>query len=172
MKVFIFYFYFYMPSLKFFPFSNIIALTNICFMEVAMDNTDMKIISILKNDSRVSYTKIAKLVNMSVPSVIERINKLNDSGIIKKYTIEISYKNLGKEISAIISIDVKRELYENFFEFCKKNDSIIHFYRVIGSYNAIIFVTLKNTNELENLIDTIKHYGKCNTSIITSSYYK
>ncbi|PTJ73757.1 Lrp/AsnC family transcriptional regulator, partial [Staphylococcus kloosii] len=53
-----------------------------------MDLTDEKIIEILEKDSKVSLNHISKLVNLSTPSVRERINKMKDSGIINNYTID------------------------------------------------------------------------------------
>lgn len=137
-----------------------------------VDETDKKIISILKEDSRTSYTKISKLVNMSIPSVVDRINKLNEKGIIEKYTIELNHKNLGQGILAIICVDVKRSLSTDFFNFCKEKDEVISYYRVVGLYNSVIYVSLENTEKLELFIDKIKNFGSSNTLLITSNFKK
>ncbi|RIM96583.1 Lrp/AsnC family transcriptional regulator, partial [Staphylococcus shinii] len=69
-----------------------------------MDLTDRKILKTLKEDSKVSLNYISNEVNLSTPSVRERINKLRDIGVINKYTIEIDYKTLGYDIEVIIDI--------------------------------------------------------------------
>ena len=102
-----------------------------------MDSTDLKIIALLKENSRISYTDISKEINLSVPSVIERINRL---------------------------------AHKDFQEFCMSHESVLELYRVVGTYNTIIIVALKDTDELENLVDQIKKYGTCTTSIVTSAH--
>ena len=95
-----------------------------------------------------------------------------DDGIIKNNCIEIDFKKLGRHIRAIISVDVKSDRYEHFIDFCSKNPYITDFYRVLGPYNAIIFVAIEDTDTFEKFIDTLKNYGTCLTSILTSTHYK
>ena len=137
-----------------------------------MDNISYKILRLLQIDSRMTYTKISTEINLSIPSVKERIDKLIDRGIIKNTTIDIDLKKLGRNISAIISVDVKSSMYEEFVKFCSNNAYITDFHRVVGPYSAIIFVSLEDTDALEKLIDKIKNYGTCLTSVITSTYFK
>ena len=85
-----------------------------------MDLTDRKIIEILKRDSKVSLSYISDSVNLSTPSVRERINKMKDMGIIKKYTIDIDYKTLGYDIDVLIDIVIKNNLYRDFKIFIAK----------------------------------------------------
>ena len=60
-----------------------------------MDATDKKILSILKENSRESASEIAKRVSLSVPAVTERIRKLEQGGVIEKYTLRINPCELG-----------------------------------------------------------------------------
>lgn len=137
-----------------------------------MDTTDLKILAILEKNSRASYTEISKLVNLSVPSVIERINKLIDRKIIKKSTIELDYKAFKRNIEAIICIDVNQSKFEQFMDFCKDNTYIHNFYRVVGPFNAIISISVEDTDSLEKLVDRIKDFGTSSTCIITKSSFK
>lgn len=137
-----------------------------------MDNISYKILALLQHDSRMTYTKISQEINLSIPSVKERIDKMVDMGVIKNNTIEIDYKKLGRNISAIICVDVRSSKYNHFVKFCSNNPYITDFYRVIGLYNAIIHVSVEDTDGLENLINTIKNYGTCQTSVVTSTYFR
>ncbi|MDT7890758.1 MAG: AsnC family transcriptional regulator, partial [Candidatus Nanopusillus sp.] len=60
-----------------------------------VDDIDNKIIKILLNNSRISNTKIARLLNISEASVRKRIKKIMEIGIIKKFTVELNYNLLG-----------------------------------------------------------------------------
>lgn len=137
-----------------------------------MDDISYKILTLLQSDSRMTYTQISKQVNLSIPSVKEKINKMIDKGIIKNNTIEVDFNKLGRNIRAIISIDVKFNRYDNFVKFCIDNPYITEFYRVLGPYNAIIIVAVENTDKLEKFIDSIKAYGTCLTSVLTSTHFR
>lgn len=63
-----------------------------------IDNTDVRILKELQQDSRLSIRELSKRVNLSPPSVTERIRKLEDSGIIEGYTIKINEAALGLKI--------------------------------------------------------------------------
>lgn len=137
-----------------------------------MDNKDKKILELLKQDARMTYTDISKEIDMSVPSVIDRIKKLNDQGIIKNSTVELDYESMGRSLQAIICVDIETDQYENFLEFAEEEASVVDFYRVVGPFNAIIKVALKNTYQLEKLVDEIKKYGSTLTCVITTAYFK
>ncbi len=137
-----------------------------------MDDISYKILTLLQSDSRMTYTQISKEVNMSIPSVKEKINKMLDNGIIKNNTIEVDFNKLGRNIRAVICIDVKFNRYDNFVNFCSNNPYVTEFYRVLGPYNAIIIVAIEDTDKLEKFIDKIKAYGACLTSVLTSTHFK
>lgn len=70
-----------------------------------MDETDKKILNLLKENARIPYSEIAQEVSLSPPAVKERITKMENTGIIDKYTIHINHKKLGKSIIAFIMFE-------------------------------------------------------------------
>lgn len=58
-----------------------------------MDFIDYKIIDLLSENSKLSLNKLSEIINLSIPSTRERILKLQDQGIITKYTVDIDFKN-------------------------------------------------------------------------------
>ena len=77
-----------------------------------MDATDKKILSILKENSRESASEIAKRVSLSVPAVTERIRKLEQGGVIEKYTLRINPCELGYNllVFVLVKINASRNL--------------------------------------------------------------
>ena len=69
-----------------------------------MDNIDIKILNLLKQNARMSASEIGEKINLSVSAVLERIKKLEKSGIIKQYTLILDPKLINKDVSAFISI--------------------------------------------------------------------
>ena len=68
-----------------------------------MDNIDYKILRCLKDNARLTASAISEEINLSVSAVIERIRKMESSGVIKGYTIEVDQKKLGNEMVAIMA---------------------------------------------------------------------
>ena len=69
-----------------------------------MDKTDSTILSILKENSRASASDISKQVSLSVPAVTERIRKLEQTGVIEKYTIRVNPGASGYNLLAFILV--------------------------------------------------------------------
>jgi len=72
-----------------------------------IDEKDLKILEILRKNSRTPYSEIAKIVGISDVAVIKRIRKLEQLGLIRKYTIIIDPKKLGYNAVSITGIDVE-----------------------------------------------------------------
>ena len=68
-----------------------------------MDVTDVKILELLQENSRVSISEISKKVNMSLSAVSERLKKLESTDIIEKYTVILNPQYLGKELSVLMN---------------------------------------------------------------------
>jgi len=72
-----------------------------------MDEKDIKIIELLQENSRISYTEIAKILGVTETTVRKRISDLEKKGVIKKYTIEIDPSKLGYKSVTILGLDVE-----------------------------------------------------------------
>ncbi|WDV45307.1 Lrp/AsnC family transcriptional regulator [Clostridiaceae bacterium M8S5] len=134
-----------------------------------MDITDYKIIKILQTDGRISMKDLGKMVSLSPPAVAERVKKLEDTGIIEGYRAVINPARLGKNITALISLDMKEGMYKNFIEYAKKKNSIIECHHITGGDCLTLKVLVSGIHELEKLIDEIKLSGNTQTNIILSS---
>ena len=120
-----------------------------------MDNTDIKILMELQSDSRLSIRELSKRVNLSAPSVTERIRKLEDSGVIQGYTININEEALGLSIQCIIQIDLKNSNFEKFKEFIYNHPRVIFCYRIAGHSCILLKLSVESISEIEEFVDSI-----------------
>lgn len=72
-----------------------------------IDETDMKILEILKKNGRASYSEIAEEVHLSRVAVRDRILRMIDNGIIVGFTVQISSQALNKPVSIFFDIEVE-----------------------------------------------------------------
>ncbi|MDR2884637.1 MAG: Lrp/AsnC family transcriptional regulator [Deferribacteraceae bacterium] len=123
-----------------------------------LDEIDKKILNMLLQSGRISYTDIAKAVDMKPPSVIDRIKKLEHEGIIKGYTTSVDYKKLGYDLTAFIGIVIDNPDHISQLEGQLNNidEGIVRCYHVTGDFTLILQVITENTNTLAAIINHIR----------------
>lgn len=133
-----------------------------------MDETDLAILDVLSKDSRLSMREIAKQVNLSAPSVAERVRKLESQGVIDKYTIRINRKKLGLTLDCLIEVTIKNGDYDKFRRFVEKEPRVVFCCRVAGRACFFVKLSVTGLQEIEAFIDTIAPYAVACTHIIFS----
>ena len=140
-----------------------------------VDAVDTKIIKILQVNSRTTASDIAESIGMSVPAVSERLRKLENAGIIDKYTVILSNSKLGKEIMAVMLVEVSSSDNESnhaFRNLVSQEPDILECYSVTGEYDYLLKIITSSTASLEQLLSRIKATAggaKTSTSIILST---
>lgn len=123
--------------------------------EVRLDQTDIKILKELQSDSRLSARELSKRVNLSPPSVTERIRKLEDAGVIQGYTVQIDYAALGFDIECMIQIDIKNTHFEQFKAFVYDHPRVNFCYRIAGHSCILVKLQVKAISEVEAFVDEV-----------------
>lgn len=122
-----------------------------------MDAIDYKILTCLKENARENATNIGAKINLSTSAVIERIKKLESSGMIQQYTTIINQSALGRELFAFIYVSLEHpKHYENFVEKIKENSSVAECYYIAGDFDFILKVVTKTGKTLEEILNYIK----------------
>lgn len=116
-----------------------------------VDDIDNKIIKILLNNSRISNTKIARLLNISEASVRKRIKKIMEIGIIKKFTVELNYNLLGYK-RVFIGLNIDKDKIFNILEKISKNKNINNIYLTGGDHDLLIDFLYSKPEELDEYI--------------------
>lgn len=131
-----------------------------------MDLIDCKIITLLQTNSKISLAELSEHVHLSSPSIRERINKLLETGIIKKYTIDIDYALLGYTIEVIMHVTIKNNLYSDFKLFIRNLSDVDFCYRVSGSACFLVKMHFQSMTAVEQCIDDMQRYGHTHTQFI------
>lgn len=137
-----------------------------------MDITDVKILELLQENSRISISEISKKVNMSLSAVSERLKKLESTDIVERYTVILNPQYLGKELSVLMNLCLEHKGVEGFTEFVKNEPEILECHYITGEYDISLKIVTKNTATLEKLMNRIKTYPgirRSQTNVILSS---
>ena len=137
--------------------------------QIQLDTTDRQIIKHLQKNARKSYRQIAEELNLSVGTITNRIQKLQESGIIKGFQLELDYQKLGYNLETIIELDANGSI-DNILKQYPEN--IITSHRKTGQYNTLLITRFKDTQELNQFLEMLeeeKNVNKTYTQLILES---
>ncbi len=124
-------------------------------MTAGIDETDVKIINSVLRNSRKSYRQIAKELNLSIATVINRLTKLEKNGIIKNYSARLDYEKVGYDITAIIEIAVSKGRLPEVEEKLAKHSFVLGVYDITGESDAMIIARFKTRKELSSFVKSL-----------------
>jgi Lrp/AsnC family leucine-responsive transcriptional regulator len=122
-----------------------------------LDQIDLKILYILQNHGRRRLAEIAEEVDLSAPAVMERVKKLESTGVIKGYQALLDSKKIGKDITAFIGVSIgnQRDM-NNFAARMLHHGDVLECHHVTGDESFILKVKSANTGSLEKLLGEIR----------------
>lgn len=129
------------------------------------DLTDRKIISILQKDGRITMKHLGELINMSTPSTIDRVRRLEEAGVIKGYAAVVDYIALGYDMHIYIFVEVNQNRRPGLLEYIAKNQLIAGAHGVAGSKDMVLDVYCR-TSEFNKLVDELRSFGETESNMI------
>ena len=122
-----------------------------------MDHIDTKILRCLAQDARMNASQISQRVNLSISAVIERMKKLESSGLIKGYTAVLDEKQAGFNVQAMISIRLEHPKYNQEFnrQMCN-HECVMECFYITGDFDYIARIGVSSTEELTKVLHDIK----------------
>lgn len=122
-----------------------------------MDALDLKILTCLKDNARQNATTIGSKINLSTSAVIERIKKMESSGLIQRYTTIIDQEISGRGLTAFISVRLEHPKYnESFCDVIMKHDDIAECHYIAGDFDFILKIITSSGKNLEEVLNDIK----------------
>ena len=123
---------------------------------MTMDSTDLKIVSMLKKNARVSASAIAKEVGLAVSSVTERIRRLENTGVILQYTAIVDNSKIEGGITAMIGIKIEHTRYIDKLANLNSSDPhVVSFYILTGDLDYLASIYAVSTEEFRQVHRTI-----------------
>ncbi|MBU5247144.1 Lrp/AsnC family transcriptional regulator [Bacillus sp. FSL K6-1012] len=134
-----------------------------------MDEIDGKLLELLQENARITIIELSKKLNLSRPSVNERLRRLQDNGVIQGFTARVSAEAIGKGTIVIIQIGNLKIECRRFEELIKEETDILECHRVTGTNSYFLKAAVATMKDLEVLVDRLIPYGQLNTSVVLSS---
>jgi Lrp/AsnC family leucine-responsive transcriptional regulator len=134
-----------------------------------LDATGWRILRILQENARVSFSEIGRQVGLSAPAVAERVRRLEEAGIIMGYHAEVDPAKVGLPILAIIRIGSTSASFARCAEAVKHMPEVLECHRITGSDSFYVQARAASIEHLERIIDTLQPYGETTTTLVLSS---
>ncbi|HEY5810001.1 MAG TPA: Lrp/AsnC family transcriptional regulator [Povalibacter sp.] len=133
-----------------------------------IDETDQRILEILNADSRISLKDLAQRVDLSSPSVSERLRRLEERGVIRSFTVDLDPQALGYSLQAIVRIrplpgklQIVQKLLQEIPQCCECD-------KVTGDDCFIARILVRSIEDLDGILDRIADKAETSTSIVKS----
>ena len=139
-----------------------------------MDDKDRLILDILQKDGRMTASEVAEHVDLSVPTVTERIRKLVDGGVIQEFRAVVNAKEIGYDVTAYILMDMSSsDHYTDVIDHVQETDEVLECHSITGEGSHILKVRTQDTSSLEALLREIQAWPgviRTHTMIVMSTF--
>ena len=132
-----------------------------------LDNIGRKIVCELQKDARVPFAELGRRVGLSTPAVAERVHKLEDAGVITRYSAEVDPEKLGYPISAFITVGAVGDFLQRITKVSRETPQILECHRVTGANSFMMKVAVASVEQLQVLIDSLAPV-ETTTSVVLS----
>lgn len=138
-----------------------------------LDKIDLKILSILQMRGRTKRNEIAEEVSLSIPSVSERLRKLEESGVIRSINAILEPEKVQLHVTAFIFLTVESSNYYEEIIICVQNEAeIIECHAITGEGSHLLKVRTQTNSTLEKLLSRIQSWPgviSTHTDVVLSS---
>ena len=129
-----------------------------CIQEdIFMDEIDIKLLHILAENSSQTATEIMPQINLSIPAINKRIAKMRSCGLIKKFTLSVDAKMVGKPVLAFIMVILDQySQVEELLKYVRADKDIVECHAITGEYDYILKMYARDIEHLEDKLIKLK----------------
>ncbi|MFS0724007.1 Lrp/AsnC family transcriptional regulator [Paenibacillus sp. 1P07SE] len=119
---------------------------------VVLDDTDRKIVALLHENGRISYTDLAKEVGLSRVAVQARVGALTDAGVIERFTAVINPEKIGIRVSAFFNVEVEPKHLHAVADQLSTEPFVTSLYHMTGPSKLHMHGLFRNNEEMEQFM--------------------
>jgi Lrp/AsnC family leucine-responsive transcriptional regulator len=133
------------------------------------DGTDLALLHELEEDARLSLAELGRRVGLTPPAVADRLQRLEDAGVITAYRAEIDPRALGYELAVVLRIRPAPRELKKVAEVAERTPEVVECHRITGDDCYLMKAHVRDVAHMEEVIDRFAVYGQTTTSIVQSS---
>jgi Lrp/AsnC family leucine-responsive transcriptional regulator len=136
---------------------------------LVIDDTNRRLLAELQDNARLSLAELGRRVGLSPPAVAERVQRLEQQGVILGYRAEIDPRELGLSLGAVIRIRPAPGQLAGVAKVAQDTPEVVDCRRVTGDDCYVITAHVRDVEHLEEVIDYFVPLGQTTTSIVQSA---
>lgn len=136
--------------------------------DLLRDARNVELLKLLSVDPRMSTAALARRIGMSAPAVRERIQRLEESGAIKGYRLDIDSRALGYHVAAFVRVRPMPGALPRIIALAQRLPEVTECYRVTGEDCFILKIHLDTLDNLDRILDQFLALGQTTTSLVQS----
>ena len=133
-----------------------------------LDEVNLRLLTALRADPRISMSALARQVGMSSPAVTERVQRLERAGVIAGYRLDLDPVALGLPVAAYVRIRPAPGQLPKIAALAAEMPQVSECHRITGEDCVVIRLHAATVPALEAVLDEFLLYGQTTTSIVVS----
>jgi Lrp/AsnC family transcriptional regulator, leucine-responsive regulatory protein len=134
-----------------------------------LDDIDCDILDELQTNARIPFAELGRRVGLSTPAVIERVRRLEESGVILGYRTAVDPARVGLPVRAFVHVTVAGDKLAKFAAVVRNVPEVLECHRVTGAESFIVQVAVRDVGHMQEVIDSMMPYVSTNTSMVLAS---
>ncbi len=141
-----------------------------------LDETDREILRALQADARKPFSEIAREIEMSSATVHDRVNRMEDAGVIRGYHADIDPKAAGLGTSAVVGLRVEQGREQDALDRLADIDGVQEIHLTTGEWDIVLRVYAEDTDTLRDLmfeeIADVDGFARSQTMVVLATEYE
>ena len=140
---------------------------------MVLDTLDLQILKLLQHDGKMTMKEIASQLQITISPVFERIRKMEQEAVIKKYMAMVDLEKLGFEFIVFCEVSLKShslKFIEEFTQSIEKVNEVVECYHVAGPYDYLLKVIVKSMDGYQHFVlsklSTVNNIGKVQSMFV------
>ncbi len=121
-----------------------------------LDSQDLELLRILQKEGRISYSELARRLNMPQSTVRFKVNKLVKEGYIKKFIAVLDPEKLGFPIIMILLLRIDHKYSDKIFDYISRMPEIHHMFQITGRYDLVCIFHARDMDDVNRINNTIR----------------
>jgi Lrp/AsnC family transcriptional regulator, leucine-responsive regulatory protein len=134
-----------------------------------LDETNLALLSELQGDARLTLAELGRRVGLSSPAVAERLQRLEETGVIGGYRAIVDPRAVGYGLGAVLRIRPAPRQIPKVAEVAERTPEVVECHRITGEDCFFMKLYVRDVEHLEEVIDAFTPFGQTTTSIMQSS---
>ena len=122
-------------------------------IQQSLDIKDRRILALVQRDAKLPQAEIARRVGLSAAAVNERLKKLEQAGVIRRYAAVVDPRAVGSDVAAFVEVFIEHPRHEAvFIDRLLELDEVLECHHVTGEFSLLLKVRVRDMDGLQQLL--------------------